>query len=262
MQQELPHKKTIVVDGVTTEYTLAGNSGPVVVLINGFRMPLSSWSRLYPEIQNHGRIFTYNRRGIGKTTKATRPQTGVEIIGTLEKNLNALNLFPPYILVAHSLGGLYANLYARAKPEHIAAVVFVEATHPNEKILQQEFKPPHLVRALTGALKAIDTFFDAYQHSEDECVYQTVQQIETAGSFLAIPVYVVSGGKKLPLVPEKSFAIHQQCQKALVKLSPHSKHITAGQSGHFPQITEPGIVNQAIKNIVEQVVTASSVCTK
>lgn len=46
----LPSKKTIAVDGSMTEYTLAGDSGPVMVLINGFRVPLSSWDRLYPQI--------------------------------------------------------------------------------------------------------------------------------------------------------------------------------------------------------------------
>ena len=194
MNNKTPDKKIIVVDGMATEYSLTGDSGPVIVLLNGFRMPISSWGQLYPEIQTLGRVFAYNRCGVGKSAKAKCGQTGIEIVNSLEKILHSLNLSPPYILVAHSLGGLYANLYARAKPNHIAAVVFVDAAHPDEKRRQEDFKPPLLIRSVAAALKTVDTLFDKYQHSEDECVAQTAHQIETAGSFPAIPVSVVSGG--------------------------------------------------------------------
>jgi pimeloyl-ACP methyl ester carboxylesterase len=253
LNSSLPEKKTITVNGVTTEYSLSGASGPVVILLNGFRMPLGSWDSLYPAIQQHGRIFAYNRHGVGKTSKATCPQTGEEVIRSLENVLRALNLSPPYILVAHSLGGLFANLYARLKPDDVAAVVFVDAAHPDEKGRQENFKPPRFLRFITGVLKAIDTRFDKYQHSEDDCVAETVRQIEAAGYFPPIPVAVVTGGKKMPLVPEACFAIHRQCQNELTALSPHSVHIIANNSGHFPQITEPDLVIQAIKEIVNKV---------
>ena len=129
----MPETNTVTVNGATNEYALGGEgSSPVIILLNGFRMPLFSWEQLYPEIQKHGRVFVYNRHGIGKTSKATCPQTGAEIIRSLANVLQALQLPPPYILVAHSLGGLFANLYARSQPEQVAAVVFVDASHPDE----------------------------------------------------------------------------------------------------------------------------------
>lgn len=253
MRNALPVKKTVTVNGVTTEYSLSGEGGPVIVLLNGFRMPMFSWDKFYPAIQQHGRIFAYNRHGIGKTSKATGPQTGAAVIQALESVLNALHLAPPYILVAHSLGGLFANLYARSKPADIAAVVFIEASHPHEKSRQENFQPPAFIRFVTGILKAIDTRFDKYQHSEDDCVAETVRQIEAAGNFPAIPVAVVTGGKKMPLVPEACFAVHRQCQNELTAFSPHSIQIIANNSGHFPQLTEPELVIRAIKEIMDKV---------
>lgn len=116
MSTSLPQEQTITLDGRTTQYSLCGESGPVVILFNGFGMPMSSWDKLYPGIQKNVRIFAYNRHGVGKTSKASCPQTGEEIIRSLEDILQALHLLPPYILVGHSLGGLFANLYARANP--------------------------------------------------------------------------------------------------------------------------------------------------
>ncbi len=73
MRNASPEKKTLTVNGVTTQYWLSGACGPVVVLLNGFRMPLVSWDRLYPELEKHARIFAYNRHRVGKTSKTTCP---------------------------------------------------------------------------------------------------------------------------------------------------------------------------------------------
>lgn len=214
---------------------------------------MSSWARLYPEIQKNGRIFAYNRHGVGRTSKASCPQTGEEIIRSLEDILQALNLSPPYILIGHSLGGLFANLYARAKPQKVIAVVLVDAPHPDEIKRQKEFRPPWLIRVINCALKTIEVRFDPYRHSEDECVFDTLRQIEAAESFPPIPLAIITGGKKMPFVPEASFSLHVQCQKDLTALSPNSVHIMAEKSGHFPQITEPELVLHAIREIVDPI---------
>ena len=262
MSTPLPVKKTTILNGVTTEYSLSGENGPVVILLNGFRMPMFSWDGLYPEIQKHGRIFAYNRHGLGKTSKASCTQTGEVIIRSLEDVLNALNLSPPYILVAHSLGGIFANLYARSKSDDVSAVVFVDSAHPDEIKRQKEFKPPWLIRFMNDALKTIEVRFDKYRYSEDECVSDTLRQIEAAGNFPAIPVAIISGGKKMPFVPEASFSLHTQCQKHLTALSPYSVQIIAGKSGHFPQITEPELVIHAITEIVDRVKTTHNAGTR
>jgi len=248
-----PEIKTITVNGVTTEYSLFGERGPVVILLHGFRMPMSSWGGLYPEIKKHGRIFAYNRHGVGKTSKATCPQAGDEVIRSLENLLMALNLSPPYILAAHSWGGLFANLYARLNPDDVAAVVFVDAAHPDEKRRQENYKPPRFLLLITGVLKAIDTRFDKYHHSEDDRVAETILQIEAAGSFPPIPVAGITGGKNMPFVPEVCFAIHRQCQIELAALSPHAVQLIANNSGHFPQISEPEIVVRTIEEIASNV---------
>ena len=254
MSDALQDIKMITQDGVTTEYALSSESGPTVVLLNGYRMPMSSWDKLYPEIQKRGRIFAYNRHGVGKTSPATNPQTGEEVIRSLENVLKALNLSPPYVFVAHSLGGIFLNLYARLKPNDVSAVVFVDSAHPDEIKRQKEFKPPWLIRVMNDALKTIEVRFDKFRYSEDECVSDTLRKIEAAGSFPPIPVAVVTGGKKMPFVPEASFSIHIQCQKELAALSPYSVQIVANKSGHFPQITEPELVIRVIKEIVGQVI--------
>lgn len=92
----------------STEYLLLGKGSKTVIFLNGFRMPFSSWGKVYPEIEQHHQVLLYNRKGIGKSAKANSHQCGNEIIAELRALIKHLNLNPPFILVGHSLGGLYA----------------------------------------------------------------------------------------------------------------------------------------------------------
>src|SRR5690606_9381332 len=57
-----------------------------------------------------------------------RADFGAATIEELRGLAAALGLAPPWILVAHSMGGLYANLHARLFPDEVAGVVLVDAT--------------------------------------------------------------------------------------------------------------------------------------
>ena len=48
-------------------------------------------------------------------------------ISDLERLLDRARIKPPYVLVGHSYGGLLARLFARAHPDQVAGVVFVDA---------------------------------------------------------------------------------------------------------------------------------------
>lgn len=257
MTQGLPTSETVTVNGEVVEYVLMGQGQPVMILLNGFRMPLTAWEKIVPALSQEGQVLAYNRSGVGSTSKASSPQTGKAVVNTLEELLQTLHLAPPYILIAHSVGGIFANLYARMHPQGVAGMVLVDAAHPEEPQRQAAFQPPRVIRFLMGALRAIETYFDPYKYSEDERISETVQQLHTAGPFPPIPLAVVSGGKKMPLVPEESFQVHQQCQRELATLSPQAVHIVAKQSGHFPQVTEPDIVIRAVQEVLANVQTVS-----
>ena len=243
-------KRIVNINEDTFEYSLSGKEGPNIVFISGFRIPMNSWAQLYTSAEELGRVFAYNRLGVGRSSKASAIQTGDVVVNSLRTLLKKLNVLPPYVLVAHSIGGLFANLFARMAPDEISSIVFVDAAHPDEKEKQGEFKPPILLHKVNEGVKSIERMFDKYKYSEDEHVTETVRQIRASGTFPPIPVAVVSGTKKMPFVPEESFRIHLQCQQALLALSPNSRQYVAERSGHFPQITEPGVVLDAIKDVV------------
>ncbi|OGV66784.1 MAG: hypothetical protein A2283_15190 [Lentisphaerae bacterium RIFOXYA12_FULL_48_11] len=238
------------VNGQVVEYVMSGFGRPAIVLLNGAGGPLVSWARIYPEIESLGTVFAYNRAGIGGSDRAAVPQTGEAIVSTLRCLLSEAKLQAPYILVGHSLGGLYANLFARLYPREVAGVVMLDATHPDDDNLI--LKSEGLVRrSLRKMLTALDARFGNNKFGEVAFIAETVSQIGKAPSFPEIPLVVVTGGKRPPywLMSEEAFKIRQAHQKALASLSPFGRQVIAEKSWHFPHISEPAVVISAIREV-------------
>jgi pimeloyl-ACP methyl ester carboxylesterase len=109
----LPGAVIDTVDGRQTEHVVAGQGSPVVVFENGLGGSLDWWSKVWPEAIEETRALVYHRAGYGNSATTDRPRDGAHIVEELRALLKARQLAPPYVLVGHSLGGLYMQLFAR-----------------------------------------------------------------------------------------------------------------------------------------------------
>lgn len=239
-------------DNKSFEYQQIGKGDIQIVFLNGFRMHFETWDKVYLDFIEENSVLLFNRRGVGKSSKAIIAQNGMTIISDMHSLFTNLELKPPYLFVAHSLGGIFANLFARIYPNEVAGVVFVDSPHPYEVIEQKlSNPPPTALNVINNSIKYIEKLFDKFKYSEDECIEETLRQIENVGDFPDIPIGIVSGAKKMPFVPKKAFEIHQRYQRKMLHLSSKSIHYICHESGHFPQITEPEKVIKAIRNTLK-----------
>ena len=234
--------RTLDIGGRSLSYALEGDGEAVIVLLGGHRTPMESWDKLWPLLTAEARVLGYDRPGTGASDPAEVPQDGKAVLATLDALLGQLGIEGSLILVAHSLGGLYANLYARTRPERVAGMVLVDAAHPDEAEplpVAGDFVR-RLLRRLTGR-----GFMDD-PYSEFRGVPATVEQIGAAGPFPPIPLRVVTGGRQMPFVPRAAFEKHRDSQQKLVALSPLGEQVIAEKSGHMPQISEPDLVARVV----------------
>lgn len=246
----IPKQKIHTANG-TLEYAKSGEGLPAVILINGGSGPVEGWYKVYPPLAEEVTVFAYNRFGVGSSDQPASPQHGEAIISSLRQLLQEIALHPPYILVGHSLGGLYANLFARRYPEEIAGVVLLESSHPQDLAINEI--QPRWIRVINRLLQKFDALSPHKKWNEANFVEETVQQIGQAGPFPAIPLVIVTGGKKPPMVPEHVYQLRTANQLDFLQLSPQSQHIPATQSGHFPQMSEPDVVLQAVRECISRV---------
>jgi pimeloyl-ACP methyl ester carboxylesterase len=229
-----------------TEYIRAGHGSPTIILINGAGGPVEAWYRLMPELVRLGTVFAYNRPGVGESDKPRHPQTGTVMAADLHSLLRSEGIPGPYILVAHSLGGLIANLFARHYPHDVAGVVMLDATAPED---------PAAMQAAKGAFARLLEKLTGYQRDplgETAHVAQTVAQIGAAGPFPDVPLAVVSGARPAMgwLTPAAARAARAEHQRRMAALSSRGKHILARKSGHFPQFSEPALVLDAVRQVI------------
>jgi pimeloyl-ACP methyl ester carboxylesterase len=244
--RKLP-RSFVVVGDRRLAYVRMGEGRPVTVFLSGAGMDIDSWFKVLPEVAAFGTVIAVDRLGVGRSDQPTEPQSGAVIVATLRSLLAQAGVAPPYVLVGHSLGGLHVELFARRHPDEVGGIVLIEAASPDEAA-----DPPRqgrLARVINSLVSGIHRLRGRPRGLDEvDNVAATVQQIRTAPAFPDVPLLVVTGGKRVPMVPSAAFAAHQQAQRGRVALSPQGRQVIAHESGHFPQLQEPSVVVAAIRD--------------
>jgi pimeloyl-ACP methyl ester carboxylesterase len=107
-----------------------GSGSPTVVLETGLGETSSSWGWIAPAVARGTKVCVYDRAGRGWSESAARPLDGNAVANDLHTLLNRGQVDQPYVLVGHSLGGLYALSFAVKYNEKVAGMVLLDATSP------------------------------------------------------------------------------------------------------------------------------------
>src|SRR3954466_9556761 len=168
-----------------------GTGSPTVILEAGYRASARFWTDdlLYPDaprtmvlpgVAAFTRVCAYDRPGtyasigeddlISRSDAIAQPRTAPEIVADLHALLQAAEVPGPYVLAAHSLGGLFARLYASSYPDEVVGLVLVDAYSE----LLESVMPPERWQALVRLNQGL---------SADEVIAIPVDgDLETIGS--------------------------------------------------------------------------------
>jgi len=119
------------IDKQVIKYAQLDNKEPTVVFDNGLGMGMKYWDEVFLEIGKTNTVFAYNRKDDKILKNRSMSTDKVEL---LRKLLLKRGLKPPYILVGHSLGGLYMQYFARRYPDEVLGIVLVDSTSPKDFI--------------------------------------------------------------------------------------------------------------------------------
>lgn len=108
---------------------------PTIVLEAGLGEPSLTWAGIQPTLAAAHRVCAYDRAGYGWSDPAPRPPSAGAAVGDLHLLLQAAGEPAPYVLVAHSLGGLYVRMFAQRYPEAVAGIVLLDPSH--EEMISQ-----------------------------------------------------------------------------------------------------------------------------
>jgi pimeloyl-ACP methyl ester carboxylesterase len=106
----------------------SGTGSPTVILESGLGRGTQDWHLVQPVIAKSTRVCSYARAGMEFSDPAVGSQTAVKIVHDLHAALTAAKIAPPYVLVGHSIGGLYVRLYADRYLGDVRGFVFLESS--------------------------------------------------------------------------------------------------------------------------------------
>lgn len=163
---------------------------PTVVFENGFCLGMSCmkyWDRAFLILSKNYNVFAYDRDDEGLQSQEIG-DIEVYIDDTIEHlrtMLQAKKLTPPYILVGHSLGGVYSQLFAQRYPQEVVGVVLVDAVYPQTTVQDDsvdkniaKLAQPLLTKRLDGSFPIEILSASQSQTKKNRCT--TIQMIENA----------------------------------------------------------------------------------
>jgi pimeloyl-ACP methyl ester carboxylesterase len=213
---------------------------PTVILEAGAGMASPSWAWVQSAVGATTRVCAYDRAGYGWSDLGPTPRDAQQVTHELHTLLKRAAIASPYVLVGHSVGGMYVRVYTAQYPDEVAGLVLVDSSHPDQltrspatKAEQESFQrmlqfAPLLARLgivrLTGmgqttalglpaqqlaemtAFLATPEYLDTIL-AEMEAWTATTDQTRRAGNLGARPLFVVTAsvdmaGDSLPLQTE------------------------------------------------------------
>jgi len=122
-------------------YCLHPGPSPLLVLLSGLGNDMQDWSPSFLRALNRFTgVLIHDRRGYGESAPfPSQPVTAKAAAADLHELLQTLHIRQPVVLVGHSLGGLYAQYFARNYPQAVEAVVLIDASSPFEPIDDPRF---------------------------------------------------------------------------------------------------------------------------
>ena len=265
----------VAVDGRNIHLECKGTGAPTVILISGYRNDAEIWTTppgqgltpVFAAVAGFTRVCAYDRPStildathVGRSDPVPMPRTAEDVVFELHDLLDAAGISGPNVLVAHSLGGLFARLYASNYPNDVAGLVLVDAWPEAmpELLGPEQWQAYQTIAALPPPglesyrdLEAID-FGAASQRMEEAAAHQPLY---------GIPLFVLSRGKPATLPPnvpanfsQGAFeAAWRKGQDQLASLLPDARHVIGTESDHYIQIEQPDLVIDAVRLVVNAV---------
>ena len=278
-----PPGEMVDVDGHLMHINCIGEGGPTVILEAANFGMSAHWVRVQQQLAQTTRVCGYDRAGMGWSEPGPEPRDARQISSELHTLLKGAGTEGPYVLVGHSYGGLYTQMYAGRYPEEVAGVVLLDSSHPEQFTRSPEgramyeqtrrmgavipwltrlgvtrltnFYPAHpdLPSQQRAQIEAFNSSTQQWVTTVDEfsATPETSAQVRSMGSLVDTPLAVITAG-------DNQAPDWLEMQDELAALSSNSTHRVVEGATHESLLYDKGdsqVTSATIKEVVEAVRT-------
>lgn len=220
-------------------------SGPTVVLEAGTGDTSEVWSVVQKQVDKFARVCSYDRLGLGKSDKLASSHTADEIVSDLHQLLRAASISPPYVMVGHSIGGIYVRKYTELYSTEVVAIVLLDSAH-EEQFTRVAALSPEWAHRIASKFPPDEQRAEGFLSPNERLDWQfdkpmiVIEHEEMPSSTASDPM------------AKQSEVIFHVLQQDLATRSKYGQLREAKKSGHYIQRDEPELVTQAIQDVIRQ----------
>lgn len=155
-----PYGQTVTVDGRQMNVLVTGDGPENIVLLPGFgtASPVLDFAPLVDDLAQDHRVVVIEPFGYGLSDGTDRERTTENIVNEIHEALAELGI-DNYVLMGHSIAGIYAIDFAHRFPDEVTAFVGIDTSVPGQPNMDTQFpidvlaaaKSLGLIRLLSAA---------------------------------------------------------------------------------------------------------------
>ncbi|WP_420129912.1 alpha/beta fold hydrolase [Longimicrobium sp.] len=270
--------KLVDVGGRRIQIDCRGAGSPTVVLIAGLdHFGSLSWAPIHDSIAQTTRVCAYSRAGIMWSDAARGAFDSGRMADDLHAALAAAGERPPWVMVGHSMGGPYALAFTGRYGAEVAGLVFVDASHPDQRfpvgasaplrrrvrdagvnaagpallrmgaarLVPVNNRPPSASTDMIAAHRAHFPTSVAALLKENQAIAATLRDAGRHRDLGSRPLVVLTGARGVS--PTSRWMQFHQDQATW---STHARHERVDDASHYIHADRPDVVIRAVRDVV------------
>ena len=279
-----PPGNLIDVGGFKMHIHCEGEGSPTVILEAMSGGVSTQWGWIQPAIQTKTRVCAYDRAGFGWSESDPEAPTLARTVRNLHTLLVNANVEGPFVMVGHSLGGIYVRQYAADYPDQVVGVVLIDEANPQQFVKYPElFADGDNYLKMLGGIKfatrlgAMHLYFafggemdfaglPELQKSQLKAIWSSPRYFEAQEAEIRAARSIWSDALKLEdlgdmplMVVSRGVSLDHEWSKYqddLATLSTNSRHLTVDGANHGALVFDQNyarLVSDAILQVVNAV---------
>jgi pimeloyl-ACP methyl ester carboxylesterase len=270
--------KLVDVGGRRIQIDCRGAGSPTVVLISGLdHFGSLSWAPVHDSIARTTRVCAYSRAGIMWSDAAGGAFDSGRMADDLHAALAAAGERPPWVMVGHSMGGPYALAFTGRYGPDVAGLVFVDASHPDQRfpagasaplrrrvrdagvnvagpallrmgaarLVPVNNRPPAASPDMVAAHRAYFPTSVTTLLKENQAIEATLRAAGRHRELGTRPLVVLTGARGMPR-QSRWMQFHQD----QATWSTHARHEVVDDASHYIHADRPDVVIRAVRDVV------------
>lgn len=123
-------------DGQAMHAYVKGSGNKTIVMLSGWgtENPIDDFKPLADKLSDKFRVVILEYFGYRKSTVTSEKRTNENIVNEIRAALDKLDIKPPYVLMPHSMSGLYSLYYANKYPDEVEGIIGIDMSLPQKQL--------------------------------------------------------------------------------------------------------------------------------